>query len=288
MRYAAYQTLIDPARPTRQLWRLVAGLVLIGAVYMLLLLGLFSLDLGSGFAVMGGGLGRTPYSAFALLASFLCIYPGLWLALRWLHRRRIGSLIGPRAQALRDAGRVMLVAIGIYAVSLLIPGPDMAEPTGNLPLGTWLKWLVPGMIALAVQISAEELVFRGYVQSQLAARFRTPLVWLVLPAVGFGLLHFNPAAAGGNAIWLLLPPIAFGLLAADLTARCGNLGPAIGLHFLNNFAALFLLAPGEEMSGLALYRLPIDMADPGLRANLPVEIGIVFVLWLAARLVLRK
>ena len=75
---------------------------------------------------------------------------------------------------------------------------------------------------------------------------------------------------------------------ADLTARCGNLGPALALHFLNNFAALLLLAPGEEMSGLALYRLPIEMSDPGLVSHLPVEIGLLFILWLAARVALRR
>lgn len=288
MRYAAYQTLIAPARAHPQLWRLLAGLALTGAVYMLLLFGLFSLDLGNGMQVMGGGLGRTPVSALALLASFACVYPGLWLALRWLHRRSLRSLFGPAGAVLRDGGRVMLVALALYGGSLLLPGPEAIAPQPNLVFGTWLKWLVPALLALAVQITAEELVFRGYVQSQLAARFASPLIWLVLPAVGFGLLHYNPADAGDNAPWLLLPAVAFGLLAADLTARCGNLGPALALHFLNNFAAILLLAPGEEMSGLALYRLPIEMSDPGLLAHLPVELGLILVLWLAARLVLRR
>lgn len=288
MHYPAYESLIAPARARPQLWRLAAGLVLTGAIYMLLLLGLFSLDLGNDMSVMGGGLGRTPASAVALLASFACVYPGLWLALRWLHRRRLRTLFGPGRAMLRDGGRVMVVALALYGISLVLPGPDSVAPEPNLAIGTWLGWLVPGLLALAVQITAEELVFRGYVQSQLAARFRSPLVWLVLPALGFGLLHYNPADAGDNAPWLLLPAIAFGLLAADLTARCGNLGPALALHFLNNFAALLLLAPGEEMSGLALYRLPIEMSDPGLLSQLPVEIGLLFILWLAARVALRR
>ncbi|MGR3453915.1 CPBP family intramembrane glutamic endopeptidase [Pseudooceanicola sp.] len=288
MRYPAYQRLIDPARPHPQLWRLVAGLVLTGAVYLLLLLGLFSLDLASGLQVSGGGLGRTPASAFALLASFVCVFPGLWLALRWLHLRKMRTLFGPARAMWRDGARVALVAVLLYGVSLLLPGPDAVEPQANLPLSTWLLWLVPGCLALAVQITAEELVFRGYVQSQLAARFASPLAWMVLPALLFGALHYNPAEAGDNALWLLLPAIAFGLLAADLTARCGNLGPALGLHFLNNFAALLVIAPGEAMSGLALFQLPLEMDDPGLRAHMPVEIALLFVLWLGARLALRR
>lgn len=288
MRYPAHQRLIDPARRHPQIWRLVAGLALIGAVYMLLLLGLFSLDLASGLRVSGGGPGTTPASAFALLASFVCVLPGLWLALRWLHRRKMRTLFGPGPEMWRDGGRVMLAALLVYGIGLLLPGPGGAEAQPNLPLSKWLLWLVPGCLALAVQITAEELVFRGYVQSQLAARFASPLAWMVLPALLFGALHYNPAEAGDNALWLLLPAVAFGLLAADLTARCGNLGPALGLHFLNNFAALLVIAPGEAMSGLALFRLPIEMDDPGLRAQMPVEMGLLFVLWLAARLALRR
>ncbi|WP_375688476.1 lysostaphin resistance A-like protein [Pseudooceanicola sp. LIPI14-2-Ac024] len=289
MRYPAYQSVIEAARPRSQLWRLIAGFALIGAVYTLLLLGLVALEFGTGVSIMAGsGLGTTPAAAFALLMSFLCLYPGLWLALRWLHGRGLRSLVGPWRDVLRDGGRAALAAVIVYAIGLLIPGPETAEPVANLPPARWLVWLVPGLIGLAIQIAAEELLFRGYLQQQLAARFASPLVWLVLPAVGFGLLHYSAAMAGPNAIWLTLPAIAFGLLAADLTARCGNLGPALALHFLNNFAAIMILAPGEAMSGLALFRLPLEMSDPALLSHLPVEIALVFVLWLAARLALRR
>ena len=33
---------------------------------------------------------------------------------------------------------------------------------------------------------------------------------------------------------------AFGIAAADLTARCGTLGPAIALHFGNNLCAALI------------------------------------------------
>ncbi len=54
-----------------------------------------------------------------------------------------------------------LIGIGIAALVLL------ALPLGmTILIGYW-----------------EELVFRGYLQSQLAARFRSPLVWIVLPSL---------------------------------------------------------------------------------------------------------
>ncbi len=289
MRYAAQTALSDPARSRAQIWRLIAGLVLVAFVYGLLLTGWFTAEMALGLPPMGGGgLGVTPWSALNLLATFVCVYPGLWLALRWLHRRPLSGLFGPRRSVFRDGGRVMLAAVLVYAASLALPGPEGAGPVPNLPPARWLIWLIPGLVALIVQVTAEELLFRGYVQSQLAARFRSPVIWLGLPALAFGVLHYSQLTGGANAVWLLLPPTAFGLLAADLTARCGNLGPAIGLHLLNNFAAILVVAPGLTMSGLALFRLPIQMSDPVILEQLPIEIALLFVIWLAARIALRR
>ncbi len=55
--------------------------------------------------------------------------------------------------------------------------------------------------ACLIQTGAEELVFRGYLQQQLAARFASPLIWMVLPALIFGAVHYDPATAGPN-VWL--------------------------------------------------------------------------------------
>lgn len=289
MRYEAYEQLVAPARPRSGIWRLVAGIVLTGAIYIFLLLAWFAVEMAMGLPLMGsGGLGRTPWTALVLLLSFLPVYPGLWLALRWLHRRHLRGLFGPIGSALRDARRVLGAAAGVLLVGMLLPGGEELQPVANLAPSVWVLWLVPALIGLFVQVTAEELIFRGYIQSQLAARFSSPMFWLILPGVLFGLLHYNPAEAGANALWLLLPPVAFGLLAGDLTARCGNLGPAIALHFANNFAAILLLAPGEALSGLALYRLSVDISDPAIRAHIPVEMMLMLILWLAARLALRK
>ena len=55
----------------------------------------------------------------------------------------------------------------------------------------------------------------------------------------------------------------FGLAAADLTARSGTLGPAIGFHLVNNALAFLLFGQAGGMdSGLALFLFPADPAQP--------------------------
>ena len=142
------------------------------------------------------------------------------------------------------------------------------------------------LLAVLIQTSAEEILFRGYLQQQLAARFRSPVIWMVAPALLFGVLHYRPDA-GANGGLIMLWAAGFALAAADLTARAGTLGPAIGLHFMSNASAL--LSAEGTLSGLALFRLQIDMADPvALRPYLLIDATMILIGWLAARLAIRR
>ncbi len=131
-------------------------------------------------------------------------------------------------------------------------------------------------------------MFRGYLQQQLAARFRSPLAWMLVPSILFGALHYSPEAYGDNAWIIVAWSVMFGLLAADLTARTGNLGAAIGFHFANNFSAILLVGLAGQMDGLALWTLAADPTDGA--AMLPlliIDAAWLWVSWLLARLMLR-
>ena len=140
-----------------------------------------------------------------------------------------------------------------------------------------------------IQISAEEIFFRGYLQQQLAARFQSPLVWMVLPSVLFAMGHYQPAEAGENAVMIVVWAGVFGLLMADLTARSGTIGPALAVHFVNNVTALLITSLPDSLGGLALWHAPFGMEDTAeLRAWMPVDFALMIVSWLAARLALRR
>ncbi|HBS98322.1 MAG TPA: CPBP family intramembrane metalloprotease, partial [Citreicella sp.] len=107
---------------------------------------------------------------------------------------------------------------------LLPPWPLSADLQPGLPPVTWLALLPLTLLALLVQTGSEEILFRGYLQSQLAARLPWPAVWLVLPSALFALGHHAPAIYGANAGLVTLWAFVFGLAMADLTARSGTLG----------------------------------------------------------------
>jgi membrane protease YdiL (CAAX protease family) len=157
------------------------------------------------------------------------------------------------------------------------------------PVALWAAWLPLALPALMIQTAAEELAFRGYLLQGLAARFRAPLVWWLLPAVLFGLLHWDPAQFGRHA-WLAAASAAVvGLVLADVTASTGNLSAAMGLHFANNAVALLLVAVPSPAAALSLYLYPVATGDPdALRRILLADLATTLVAWAAWRLLLRR
>jgi membrane protease YdiL (CAAX protease family) len=88
--------------------------------------------------------------------------------------------------------------------------------------------------------SAEEVFFRGYMQSQLRAHWR-PSVAIVVTSACFGLLH-----ADG-----IHTPLAFalGLYLGFVTELAGSALPAIACHVVNNAVFTVLTAAGGSLAG---------------------------------------
>lgn len=292
---AAFATYVAPARAYPQIWRLVLGLALIFGVYFLwmALMGL-AVWLASGsdgletqLATIGRG--SDPWSMVALFSTFLGMAFGVWAAARFLHGRGWRSLFGRPPLVLRDfvLGVTMMTLVGGGLGLLFLPFLPALEPA--TPLHLWLAFLPLALVGILVQTGAEELVFRAYLQQQLAARFASPLVWMLLPSALFGMAHYAPADMGLNT-WLVVAATGlFGLIAADLTARTGALGLAWGLHFTNNFLAILLVSAMAGLDGLALFHLPESSTEGNvLRALLLADMALMALVWAACRLWLRR
>ena len=257
---------VAPARLRPQVWRLLLGLGLMLVIYiswMGAMAGIIGLLMGASRleeALGAVGTGSTPSSLILLLLTFVGMALGTFAATRLLHKRPVATLFGPRKIVLRD----FAVGFGIFAV-VALPGILWFLATLDLTRGVawpvWFMFLPLALVGLLIQTGAEELVFRGYMQQQLAARFASRWVWMVLPSVIFGLVHYAPEEMGASVWMIVFVTGFFGLLMADLTARSGSIGMAWGLHFANNMFAILLFTTGEALDGLALYRLPFSASD---------------------------
>lgn len=228
---------------------------------------------------------NTPSAVRWTLGSFGLYIALLFAMMRLTHRLDVFTLLGPLMPAWREFWRVSLYLTPLYAIMVL---PALAYPQAQqqFSFGPWLALLPTVIPFLFIQISAEELVFRGYLQSHLAAIARHPVFWMGVPSVLFGLIHFDPAAPAYSAWAYVVWATCLGLVCADLTARSGTLGPALAVHFINNFGAIFVLSSDEWLSGAALYVWPTFGApwDPWI----PYEVLALTCVWLTGRLALRR
>jgi len=177
------------------------------------------------------------------------------------------------AQKKTDEKEAMLVASGeIGRTPIVAAAQDFSFMGGSMGM----------YVGNAIIAAAEE-----------AVRLGRPLV-LFSAAGGArmqeGILSLMQMPRTTDNAWLLcLWAMGFGLLMADLTARAGTLGPAIAVHFVNNIVALLILGSPSSLFGLALYLLPYEMSDvAALRPWLWVDCATMLVLWLVARLAIRR
>lgn len=288
MQYTAHAELVAPAQGRRELWRLLLGLIVVVLVYAAGIAIIFGVLIAvSGMEGANVWMGRmataeTPTATLLVLSTFIGMAVGPMLAARLVHRRAMATLFGPRARLLRHFTIAAAICAVLNALTALIP--SSVSPTANLDLALWASFLPLALVGILVQTGAEELLFRGYIQSQLAARFSTPLVWMILPSALFAVLHFQPAVMGENA-WLVVAAVfLFALCAADLTARTGTIGAAWGFHFANNAVAILFLALEGPLSGLALYTVPIgSIPAQDLRPMLLSGMVVTVIIWLAIR-----
>lgn len=285
----------QPAEAHPQLWRTILGFVLVMAIWFAVTYGVLAL----GSALTGRTVGRLSRgadftSAAVLFLTFLGFHIGLALVLPLLHRRSYTSLFGPQKRlTLRHlaTGTAVTLSIALALAAfmrvepLFLPAAILPEIARAQPLLPWLTILPAALVLIFLQSLGEELVFRGYLLQQLHARFRSPMIWAVLPALGFGLLHYDATTYGPvNAALYVLNAAVSGTFAAFVTARTGNLAAAAGLHFGNN-ASMTILGIKGNFEGFALFTVQMDPTGPYTSWSILTQtaaLSLAFVVWRGA------
>lgn len=299
LRSPAFEGFIAPARAYPAFWRIIIGIITGLCVYMLggAIVLAFGIDLlarffpeleGMDAFMLLYGNGSSPGQMALVLATFIPMGLAAFAMAAW-HGRGPTSLFGTNIGFARNffIAIAVLAAANIifFAVERLVAPEDYVS---NLPFTTWVKHLVWAVPLLFIQITSEELVFRGYLLQQLAARFKSPLIWMILPAFLFGAGHYDNTIDPSLAILIVFATTLFGVIAADLTRMTGNLAAAMGFHFANNFIALLLVGVPGELSGLALYHAPFTMENTSVLFNYTIlDIVVMLIIWAVVRRVLR-
>lgn len=254
---------------------LVAGCVLtificfVAQFFIVAIAGLFfnfadSDGTGEDVIVTTADMLATPMGLFIMLASIGALWIGVWLALERLHRRAPAGVLGADKSLSRDhftKGMLAALAVSVIAeIAAYVVDPSLA--LSDIAFGTWLGWLVPFALVILVQTSAEEVLFRGYILQNLAARFTNPWIWAGIPIVLFTLLHWDGTATGWMNAAGLANIGAFACASVLSIVLTGNLGAAMGMHFGSNlFAFLIVSHQGVSNSVALLQSRPFEAPD---------------------------
>jgi membrane protease YdiL (CAAX protease family) len=294
-RFAAY---VDAARNGKNaLWRIILGTSLIGGLWFAVSFAL--LYAAAAFIVMRDGISQGSFGAvfdlvdlttltgdpiwpFVVLLSIASLWLGIGLVMRAVHKRSLRDLLGvERRLRWPDFARSTLVTLLVGFV--MAPLALLIDPTmvrGSASLSSWLATAPLLLLALLLQTSAEELAFRGYLHQMLAARFATPLIWLLLPTALFTLMHWQSQASTVMNLAGLFIILGFSLSMTWLLMASGNLAAAMGAHFGNNIGAVMLFSYQPDLGSAALF-MGRSILDQGWTATQAVMFGLYGVLAVA-------
>lgn len=247
-------------------WKIVLGFFIISVFYVL---GSFAIGLicsSASFCTFSTGLGRTPLSLLFVLFSFVPIWIGVWVAMKFIHNVPMKELFGSFGkldfQLLLKGFFVMLVlGISIESVIQFIPVVSdfiYYEPNQVLFLSDWVKWLLPVILFIFVQSAAEELIFRGYLLQIIWSKSTSYLYAVICPSLIFGLLHFDAQSYGANAWFYCFNTFVVGCLLCLATLHTGNIALAFGLHWGGNTVSLVFFGVHGNLDGMALWLTFLD------------------------------
>ncbi|MBY8976884.1 CPBP family intramembrane metalloprotease [Rhodobacteraceae bacterium NNCM2] len=263
----AFRAWVGWGRRRPALWRMLLGLAIIGACWLLTTMVIMivpaffaarAVDASvlayiDTYGMTAALQGLSPVlNSLLVLLTFGGMWVGVWLALRLLHKRSLASTLSARGRwSMGHFWGGFLVALSFSAIMALLAYLTASPGTMNeVDPFAWGWAVIPLFFAVAVQSCGEELFFRGYLQQQLAARCRSPWIWLILPSVLFGLLH---GGDGWQGVAYILVTALIGIVAGVMVWRTGSLAAAMGLHLGNNFSVFVLIGPEA---------LPRMLSDP--------------------------
>lgn len=299
-RFAAY---VDAARNGKNaLWRILLSVAIVAviwfggsfafvyaaAVFILMREGIWPGSFGGVFQlVTTTDITSDRIWPFVMLLSITPLWLAVWLVVKVVHRRPLRGVLGIGGRLYwpdfaRSALVTLVVGLVIGPVALLI---DPTIVRGSASLSSWLAAAPLLLVILFLQVSAEELAFRGYLHQALAARFATPIIWLAVPTLLFTAMHWQGHASLAMNLSSLFVILGFSLSMSWLLMASGNLAAAMGAHFANNIGAVMLFSYQPDLGRAALF-MGRSLFDPGWTPTQAVMFALYGVLTIAIAQVL--
>lgn len=202
--------------------------------------------------------------------TFIGLWIGLWIVVRFLHHRKMITLVTPALKL--NWARLLtgfVLWLGLVVIAQVVEfglHPERAIVTFE-PV-RWLLFLPFILILTPLQTTAEELLFRGYWLQGTGRLTRSVVLLCAANGIFFGLPHMlNPEVLSHpeSTLLLFLSYFLTGAALAFYTLCDNRLELALGAHAANNlFSALFVNYTDSPLTTPALFTNPTIDAAFGL------------------------
>jgi len=164
------------------------------------------------------------------------------VAVRLVHRKRLGDVVGPWSWRLFALGAG--IWLGALIVSALIEFAVAPHAFRVSLSGATGVLAISALLGLGVQTFTEEYVFRGYLTQAFWLAVKRPWPAAILSGLVFGALHVpNGWPQAANAV-------LFGIVTARVAMRAGGIAFTYGVHLVNNlFAAVVVVSASDVLRG---------------------------------------
>ncbi|MCK6640713.1 MAG: CPBP family intramembrane metalloprotease, partial [Bacteroidia bacterium] len=155
-----------------------------------------------------------------LLLSFAGAMIGLWIAVKFIHKKPFRSIITfaekIRWKRVATAALAWFLFSGLWIVFAIIKDPENLRFT--FEAGPFITTLIIALILLPAQTWWEEFMMRGYLLQAIGQRTKTAFLPVISTSLIFGLLHAgNPEVATHGFLstmpMYILPGLLFGIIA---------------------------------------------------------------------------
>jgi membrane protease YdiL (CAAX protease family) len=222
---------------------------------------------------------------FLMLVSFVFVFLGMYLVVRFLHHQTLLSVTTSRKTI--DWKRVFFsfsVWSGFTIVSTFLfywlSPDDFVVQFEPIP---FLILMVISIVLIPIQTSCEEYIFRGYLMQGFGNLARNKWFPLLMTSLIFGFLHYFNPEVSKMGYFILMYYIGTGLFLGIITLMDEGMELALGFHAANNLLAALLVT--SDWSILKTHAILKDVSNPdaSLEVILPVLIIFPILLWIFSK-----
>ncbi|PFN82878.1 CPBP family intramembrane metalloprotease domain-containing protein [Bacillus sp. AFS076308] len=198
-------------------------------------------------------VGINPLLYFALMNSpFLFWLLGLFVAIRFIHKRKFTSLITPNRKI--DWKRIGFGFITYFVILVLTTIIDCLLNPGDysfndVRVSDFLILFVLVLVLTPIQTTCEELFFRGYLLQFFGKWVRNPFLLSLIVGSIFGALHFTNPEMGYSPLLVGADYLLTGFIWCYITVKTNSTELSIGAHAANNMLLGWFITMDDSAMG---------------------------------------